>query len=192
MKKIILFLILVTSVCIAFAQTESLQLDENSKNVYYAVVEKAGLNADSLYMRGLSFVSKYYDDDLAKNQTQNAITVKGRYVVYTSSLASKKQGGDVTYKLSIETKDGRYRYKFTDFVFTPYKIDRYGNMVAVPGIFIPAEKLSSKVAAKDAESYLTQIAAACKETADRLKQEMDKVPALKKAEVLKKVDTEKW
>jgi len=52
------------------------------------------------------------------------------YLVYNQQASIlKKISGRVSYKISIEVKDNKYRYHFSDFVFHYYKQDRTYNMV---------------------------------------------------------------
>lgn len=192
MKKLFLSISCFLLLNLAYAQKDSLQFDEANKYVYYHVVEKPGMNADTLDNRGLLFVEKNDLKSVSKKRVPYAIAVKDKFVIYNNSLASKKQAGEVKYTLNIDSKDQKYRYKFGEFTFTPYKIDRYGNMVAVPGIEIPLEKLSARYSKKDANTYLDQVGMFCKSTAAGLQKYMDRVQGLKKEEPIKKVSTDKW
>jgi hypothetical protein len=66
-----------------------------------------------------------------------------------------------------------------DFVFKPYKINRYGSMATQPGVEIPLEKLWTKYSAKETDAlpgpdrYLLQ-----NYRVRNLLQQMDKVPVL--------------
>jgi len=58
------------------------------------------------------------------------IEAESSYLVYTQQAGIlKKLSGRVSYKISIEVKDNKYRYHFSDFMFHYYKQDRYYNMV---------------------------------------------------------------
>ncbi|AMR33246.1 hypothetical protein A0256_18390 [Mucilaginibacter sp. PAMC 26640] len=192
MKKLFfaisLFLFSVTA---AIAQKDSLQFDESNKYVYYQVAEKPGMSSDTLYNRGIIFLKSIQAKSVNKTSPNNIIS-RGKFMVYGNALVSKKEAGEVAYQLNIDTKEGKYRYKFSGFVFTPYKIDRFGSMVAVPGIAIPAEKLSSKYNKKESEAFLDQIATFCIAGAKQLSSYMDKIQAPKTVQPVKKVITDKW
>lgn len=192
MKKIFFAVsFLLCSIGAALAQKDSLQTDETNKYVYYRVIEKSGISNDTLHKRALAFI--YAIEARSNGKTEmGTIVAKGKFLVYGSALVSKKEAGEITYQISIDTKDEKYRYKFSDFVFTPFKIDRYGSMVAVPGIYIPAEKINAKYSRKDADAYLDQIGAYCRDSARQLGSYMDKVQVPKKPEPVKKVYTDKW
>jgi hypothetical protein len=192
MKKLLFGLVCLMCSQTASAQKELLQFDEANKYVYYQVVDKPGLTADTLYQRGLYFAKIANPKNKPENVVANAIITKGKFLVYTGSSVVKKEGGEISYTLFIETKDQKYRYKISDFVFTPYKRDRFGNMTAIPGVEVPLEKLTSKYSQKEADNYLAQTGAFCQATGNSLKQHMDKVSIARKAEPIKKVATDKW
>lgn len=192
MKKLFFSILMLAAIQVAHAQDSPLQLDENNKYVYYQVEEKPAMPADTLYQRALLFAKKADKLQVNADKAANSVGAKGKFIVYANSLASKKDAGEVNYVLTIDAKDQKYRYKFGSFVFVPYKINRYGNMAAVPGIEIPLEKLPSKYGKKDVANYLEQVAAYCKHMAADLKTGMDRALVIKKEETIKKVDTQKW
>ncbi len=60
---------------------------------------------------------------------EGRIVAKSSYFVYSQTGILKKISGTVNYRVSIEVKDNKYRYEFSDFVFHYYKQNRYYNMV---------------------------------------------------------------
>lgn len=188
MKKLLFSIACVLLVQTVWAQKDVLQFDENNKYVVYQVVEKSGMSADTLYQRGLNFVGK-----ASTKQSKGTLINKNKLVIYASGLLSKKESGEVTYTLTIDTKDQKYRYKFGDFLFRPYKLNRYGNMAADPGLEIPLEKVWTKYSEKESDAFLAQVGTFCKNTAAQLMQKMDKVQVLRKQdEGVRKVETGKW
>ena len=144
MKKLLFSLVCVLCSQVVSAQKEMLQLDEANKYVYYQVVDKQGVTADTLYERGSYFINMTNPESKQESFVANTITTKGKFLVYNGSTVAKKAGGEISYILHIETKDQKYRYKISDFIFTPYTRDRFNNMVPMPGIEVPIEKLTSK------------------------------------------------
>jgi hypothetical protein len=67
---------------IASAQKEMLQLDEASKYVYYQVVDKQGVAADTLYQRGSYFIKMAHPKSKPESVVANAIVTKGKFLVY--------------------------------------------------------------------------------------------------------------
>ncbi|MBD1391848.1 DUF4468 domain-containing protein [Mucilaginibacter glaciei] len=192
MKKLLIALICVSASHVAFAQKELLQLDETNKYVYYQVVDKPGVVADTLYNRSLTFAKTAVPKTKPQNVVANAVVTKGKFLVYSGSSVVRKEGGEVSYTLFIESKDQKYRYKVSDLIFTPYARDRFGNMVAIPGVEVPLEKLTIKYSQKEADNYLAQTGAFCKQTGETLKRYMDKLSNIRKVEPVKKVATDKW
>ena len=187
MKKLFLSIVCVLLAQALWAQKDVLQFDEKNEYVYYQVVDKPGKSADTLYQRALAFTVTP-----ASKKAGETITSKGKLIIYGASLLSKKEAGEVGYTLIIDTKDQKYRYRFGNFIYYPYKINRYGSMAKQPGVEIPLEKVWTKYNAKDADAYLDQVGTFCKVNAARLMQQMDKVQALRKEETVKKVATDKW
>jgi hypothetical protein len=193
MKKIIFGLLLIAVSQIAAAQKELLQFDESNNYVYYQVTELPNINADTLYQRAWQFARQLNSKQKpVKGEATYALNTKGEFLVYTGSSIVKKETGSVSYTLNIEAKDQKYRYKLGDFVFTPYKRDRFNNMVPVPGINVRAEDLTAKYSAKEADSILSQIASYSKSIGDNLKRRLQNTAATKKPEAIKKVSTENW
>lgn len=191
MKKLFLCIACILAINTARAQKDLLQSDENNKYVYYQVVDKKDFTADTLFNRALAFM-KSQEIKASGKASAGSITAKDKTVLYTNSLVSKKEGGEVTYTFTIDVKDQKYRFKLSDFVFKPYKINRYGNMATQSGIEFPLEKIWTKYSEKDTDLYLDQVGAFCKATATKLIKYMDRVPVLRTEEPLKKVVTDKW
>lgn len=192
MKKLLFSLVCVLCSQVVSAQKEMLQLDEANKYVYYQVVDKQGVTADTLYERGSYFIKMTNPENKQESVVANTITTKGKFLVYNGSTVAKKAGGEISYILHIETKDQKYRYKISDFIFTPYTRDRFNNMVPMPGIEVPIEKLTSKYSQKEADNYLNQTGMFCQATSNKLKQYMDKISTTKREGAIKKVVTDKW
>jgi len=192
MKKLLFGFICLWFAQTAAAQKDSLQIDEANKYVYYKVADKPGLTADTLYNRGLSFIKAADVKVDAVKAATNTVRGKAKFVVYNGISVMKKESGVINYTLFIETKDGKYRYKLSDFVFTPYTRDRFNNMVPVDGIEIPVEKLETKYSKKEATEILNQAGKFSQATGNTITGYMNKVSNIKKAEPVKKVATDKW
>ncbi|MBK0378784.1 DUF4468 domain-containing protein [Mucilaginibacter segetis] len=193
MRKIIFSFTCLLFANYCLAQKELMQMDESNKYVYYKIVDKPGLSIDTLYQRAIYAADKLglqYEN--VESDAVHSVFGKDKLIVYSGSSIMRKASGEIAYKLDMETKDSKYRYKIYDFVFTPYKRDRFNNMVAEPGIFIPIEELASKYGKKDADAYLDQLGLFCKTTGDKIKVYIDKAQVIKKLETTKKVDTDKW
>jgi hypothetical protein len=190
MKKVFITLVCLLFARFALAQKDSLQFDEGNNYVYYHVVDKAGLPADTLFARAGNFAARFNDQAKpAKGQAENTLNTTGKFIVYTGTSLVRKEAGEVSYTLNIQTKDQKYRYRISNFVFKPHQRDRYGNMALTPGIEVPLEKIIEKYGAKDAGVYLDQVGAFCINAAAKLKLAINKQPVLQQAAPVKKVTT---
>ncbi len=191
MKITIVALICILFGKVTFAQQDLLSFDEHNKYIYYQVADVPGLSVDTLHTRGINFLKAYYPKIKLKPVADGKnIAAEGKFLSYGGTSVLKHEKGEVTFTLNIEFKDQKYRFWLTDFVFTPYQRDRYGNFVPQQGIDIPLENAASKFEKKDVDAYLDETGAFCKQFGDRLKQFILNVP--KKEEVVKKVVTDKW
>ena len=191
MKKCFILILILFISKIAHAQQELLAFDEHNKYIFYQVIEMPGLNADSLHTRGLDFLKTISPKLKFKSTTSNLnVVCSGKFVTYSGLSLLKHETGEIDYALNVEFKDQKYRFWITDFIFTPYERDRYGNFVPKLGIEIPLETASAKLEKKELEVYLNETGVFCKQFGDRLKIYLQNLP--KKEENIKKVVTDKW
>jgi len=179
----------------AVAQKSLLALDEHDKYIFYQVVNQPGVTADSLDKRVLGFIKETFPKSSLKTKGDTSVILKDKFVTYSVLAFAKHESGEIKFTLTIECKNAKYRFWLADFVFIPYEKNRYGVFVPSNGIEIPIEKSSSHVDKKEAEGYLDQTGAFCKQLGDQLKSYMlVDHPANKKAEqpAVKKVVTDKW
>ncbi|MCO5935211.1 DUF4468 domain-containing protein [Mucilaginibacter sp. RB4R14] len=193
MKKIFFSLVCLFCVQVVSAQKDSLAFDEGNNYIYYRVIDKPALNADTLYKRAWAFAAAFNRlAKPAKGQVENTLNTSGKLLVYTGVSLMRKEGGEISYTLNIQTKEDRYRYRISNFVFKPYQRDRFGNMVPIPGVEVPLEKMEVKYGKKYTDNYLDQVAAFSINAYAKLKIAMDKLPATVKTEPVKKISTQNW
>ncbi len=195
MKTTIIAVVCLLFAKITLAQQDLLSFDEHNKYIYYQVADAPGLSADTLHARALNFLKTWYPKlKLKPAADAKDVAGDGKFLTYTGASVLRKESGEVVYALNMEFKDQKYRFWLTAFVFTPYERDRYGNFVPQPGIDIPLENALSKFEKKDANEYLDQTGAFCKQFSERLKQFLLNVTANapKKPETTKKVVTDNW
>jgi len=199
MKNLLLALAAILYSGMVFAQKDSLSFDERDKYIYYKLVDQPGANADTLYNRGLYFLTTAYPKKtLALSKSDKAaysLTAVGSYMVSKKGLVSNSDGGSLSYILKIEVKESKYRFWLTDFVYQPYQRNRYGSSEPVPGGDIPLEKALSKLSKADFNACLDQVLANSKQVGDKLKLYMLKVSSLVKKQEPKKVNkisTKDW
>lgn len=172
---------------VSLAQSELLSFDEHNKYIYYQVVDMAGKPVDTLHLKGLSFLKKEYPKIKLKTDASNDISGEGTFLTYGGISFLKHEKGEIAYTLNVEFKDQKYRYWLTNFVFTPYQRDRYGNYVPQRGVDIPLEMVLAKLEKKDAEGYLNETGAFCKQFGESLKQYIIMAPVPKKVETPKRL-----
>ena len=131
--------------CTCMGQATSFQLDERGLITYSEVVNVEGLNADQLVENVLDFFENNHQNRkrgkmrYRKIETPEAgLTYAGSFILYKKSLG-KVPEGKVSYHITFEAKDSRYRYIIRQFHFIPYKRNRYGRFVPVRGQPLPLE-----------------------------------------------------
>lgn len=194
MKKIIFSLSLLFLVKVAVAQKDSLSFDERNKYIYYHIVKQPGLTVDSFQNRVQYFLKTVYPQNkLNIPVTPGNFTGTGMFLISTGITAAKHIDGEIAYSFHIEYKDQKYRYWLTDFVYTPYKVDRYGNSVPEQGIDIPLEQGGAKLTRSQFNTYLTRTAVYSIKFGEKIKQYMTRISAAPKENDKKKVIvTKSW
>jgi hypothetical protein len=112
---------------------------ETSLYSYSAVVEVHGIGKDELYTRAFNWANSYYKNPVdvirEKDPQAGKLLIKARYKI--SNEPDKKgvatQAGDVMYSLTMNFKDGRYRYEITKINWQQlsyYPIERWKDQTA--------------------------------------------------------------
>ncbi|MEP7263275.1 MAG: DUF4468 domain-containing protein [Bacteroidota bacterium] len=108
----------------SFAQTAApkLPVDESTKLITYTkVVELNGAGKDSLYNKALKWCNSYFKNPgeviREKDQEAGKIICKPRFKVMNpeNKEGVATDGGIVQYTLTLQFKDGRYKYVMTEF-----------------------------------------------------------------------------
>lgn len=188
MKKIVLAaLCIVFKVAAAFAQADSLVIDENNKYIYYQVVTQSASSADSLQARAITFTKKAFVATKLKFKESEKGTIRatGGVLVSKKSSVAMHEDARIDYAMVIEVKDNKYRYWFTDFVIVPYVRDRFANFVPVSGKDVALENGMSILSKKDLDGYTAKLLANIKDIGNRLKTYMKTPVAPVKKEVKK-------
>jgi hypothetical protein len=113
-----------------FAQT-SLPVDEKGKVIFYEVIKAEDFKKGILYENAKNWLTEnsFHIESTPEDSIAGKIVASQSFYVYARGYISKKIHGKITYKTSIEVKDNRYRYSFSDFTFFYYKEDRNYQMV---------------------------------------------------------------
>jgi len=139
-------------------RSEIMPLDERGKYIYYEVVDKTMVPADSLQIRAKEFLTAKKLDAL--KSTKDQLTASGKFLISKTAFVLTRPSGEVEYSFVFELKEGKYRFWLTDFAFIAYKRDRYANYVPATVKGVPLEKEPGKLNAAEWTSY---IAAASKQ-----------------------------
>ena len=117
----------------SYGQPSSLEA-ETEKVEFSDVVLADSLAKQLLYQNAMKWIGllKYNEEKFElklKDSIDGKLYGQSTFFVYSQTGILKKISGTITYQLSIEVKDKKYRYQFSDYVFAYYKQDRYYNMV---------------------------------------------------------------
>lgn len=188
MKKIVLAVICVIfKVATASAQADSLVMDENNKYIYYQVVAQPASPADTLQARAIAFAKKAFEASKLKFKSSDKGTIRatGGVLVAKKSSVAMHEDARIDYTMTIEVKDNRYRFWFTDLIIVPYARDRYANFVPVTGKNVKLENGLSILSKKDFDGYSAKLFTNIKDIGNRLKTYMKTPVASVKKEVKK-------
>ena len=130
-RSLLSLLILIVSLLVGIdLSAQQFPIDETGKIVFIEVIEVDSIKKEELFQNVTNLLNE------SKTKVKNKLThlekdsvnskIKGdfKFMVYSQSGVLTKISGAITYTLSIEMKDNRYRYVFNDFVFHDYKQNR--------------------------------------------------------------------
>ncbi len=133
-------------------------INENGKYSFSEVVELPGLNRDQLFKNGEKFMKKikvlnskkkfHFKDELDYSMSN-----RGSFYVYRIGSIKKAIDGAVEYDITLEFKDGKYRYTITNFIFHEYHRNRYGKYEPINGKYIPLEMNMTSLNKKEWERH---------------------------------------
>ena len=140
-----------TTVAQATKHADEMPRDERGKYIQYEMVEKSALPADSLKERAAAFLLL---KKMKKVQNDSSITANGKFIINKTALMLAHPSGELRYNFTFEVKDQKYRFWLTDFLFIPYKRDRYGNFVPSTPIGTALEDSPGKLNTAEWASYV--------------------------------------
>jgi len=133
-RRLILALSLVLTASVLKAQI-NLPLNSSGKVEISDVVGVDSTTRFELYDRASALMAQLaaYVDKFSITEEDvmaGKISCNLKFKVYTQQVGIlKKEAGEITYKLTMEFKDNKYRYAFTDVIYHYYKQDRTYKMV---------------------------------------------------------------
>lgn len=124
-----------------------LPVNEKGKCELAEVVLADGFSKGTLFSNGLSWVKGLTKTEgkltnVVKDSIGGSISGNYEFIVYAQSGILRKTNGAISYHFSLETKDGKYRYSFTQFEYHYYKQDRNYKMVRT-GRIKPLEEIDA-------------------------------------------------
>lgn len=121
MRKIALFAVALFVVVFAFAQPPVPIEEGTGRVVYTEVVNVAGVNQAELFKRLDHWFNTYYKNPASIIQTKDAATGKidgkHQFYVYNEVNGKKNQYGQVKYTITVDVKEGKFRYRIDDIFF---------------------------------------------------------------------------
>ncbi len=133
-------------------------VDERGKYTFQEVIELHGLDKNALFENGRAFLEKLRvmnskKKHLTIDDENLTLNTKASFFVYQYGSVNKAIDGAVEYDVTLEIKDGRYRYTITNFIFNEYKRNRYGKFEPVNGKYTPLEMEVSNLNKKGWENH---------------------------------------
>ncbi len=137
-SKSFFLLVLASLLVYGTAHSQFLPANANGKCEITEVVIAEGFSKSNLYGNELKWLNGLTREEgklssLVRDSIAGRISGTYEFLVYTQSGVLRKVAGAISYYFTVETKDGKYRYSFTDFVFyyyaqnRNYKIVKTGN-----------------------------------------------------------------
>ncbi len=142
----------------AFGQDVQFPIDGTGNFIFTEVVEVPGLSKEVLYRNGELFLKQVKilnsrKKNLQKNDDDFIISNKGSFYVYRIGSVKKAIDGAVEYSITLEMKDGKYRYTITNFLYNEFKKNRYGKSEPIKGKYLPLELEVSSLNSKQWEKH---------------------------------------
>lgn len=121
--------IILSSNCFYVYSQAPLPLNEEGKIYFSEVVRADSLKKDFLLANASRWLDKKQFEEKIVDSISNKITAIQELLVYDKGYLFKRLHGKITFNATLEVKDNKYKYTFTDFVYHYYKEDRYHKMV---------------------------------------------------------------
>ncbi len=122
-KSILVFAVLITWQCSA----QNFPVSQNGIISYEEVVEVDSMKNGQLFSNAKKWLSSLEEEKITmtlKDSVSGHLAGTLSFFVYSQTGILKKLSGRFDYAFTIDTKDNKYRYRFTDFVFHQYQQNR--------------------------------------------------------------------
>lgn len=129
MKPILFTLFLILPSFILSQELATEPYYKNGKITFQDVRQLPERSKDEMYLAAISWVNSYFENSKAviqsKDKNAGRLILKGNFLVHTNRLYH----GRAEFILTLEFKEGRYRYTFTNF---RYILNQPNNFVDQP------------------------------------------------------------
>lgn len=122
-------LFMLVSNCFLVRAQMPLPVNEEGKIFFSEVVKADSIKKDSLFANASRWLDKMQFNEKVVDSVSNKVSSVQELLVYDKGYLFKRLHGKITFSATIEVKDNKYKYTFTDFVYHYYKEDRYHKMV---------------------------------------------------------------
>ncbi len=149
-----LFIVFLLNASCAFAQNPIFPIDDSGKYIFSDVIIVSGVDQADLFKKGEKYIQQLKihnstQNNLHKNHEQHTLFNKGSLVVHNFGSIKNSISGVVEFDMILEFKDEKCRYTITNFIFNPYKRNRYGKFESISGKYTPLEKEVSRLNKKE-------------------------------------------
>ena len=117
----------------AVAQDKKSKKDTVAKTVYSEIVKVDSSNRYELFKKASKWVESQGFKIEEEDPYGGKIVAKNKFEVYTDKGVLAKPNGSFTHDVIIDIKEGKYRYTFSNFMYSYIKQDRTYKYVTVKG-----------------------------------------------------------
>jgi hypothetical protein len=194
--RIILVVFLNTILVVSGMAQEAMPVDERGIFTYQEVVQLNGYPATLLYNNARDFVKELsVRNDRTKHYRAwpDSLTVynRGSYGMSNLYTIGKRTDGIVIFDMTVEVKEGRFRYTITNFMYREFERNRYGKFVPANKRDVPLEHPPAGLLKKQWENNLEKTDEKIQELIIDLKENMAR-SAQKKSRKKEKNDKSDW
>ena len=183
-KYLVCVLLILFSLGWGSIKSQSLMVDESGRFQMVEVVPSDGFTKEALYRNSLGWIKtlKGMDKTISYLSVDSVLCkISGQYefLVYMQGGILKKKAGAISCVISLEMKDNKYRYAFTDFLYHYLVQDRNYEMIK-NGKTKPLEDTEAPGWQKLWNNHRKTAAREVKKRSEELKEVMIAVPNLVK------------
>jgi len=152
---LLLILVLIFNPTVAYKGDSIITIGLNGKYAIAGVKEITSKSHSEIFKKVESFLINALgrSGNLAIEPEKLELTGHGQFEVPKYGTLTKQPDGIVSYDLIIIIEGSQIEYEFTNFIFQPYKRNRYGKFEPIPGKYFPLELQVSRYNQKSWEQH---------------------------------------